>query len=72
MKRKPPLELQRLADEFNARYPVGTKVILRRDIGDVETTVTGGAFVLMGHSAVAQFYGVSGCYSIEDGRVRRC
>ena len=61
--------LQKIVDGFNERFPVGTRVILRRDIGEVETVVEMPARILSYHSAVAWFEGVSGCYDIE-GRVR--
>jgi hypothetical protein len=62
-------QLQKIVNDFNAKYPVGTKVILRKDSGEVETEVTAPARILSGHSAVAWFEGVSGAYSI-NGRVR--
>jgi len=71
MRRGPTLKtLQKVVDKFNAEYPVGTKVILRKDSGEVDTEVRAPAEVLEGHSAVGWFVGVSGCYSIEDNRVR--
>lgn len=57
--------------DFNERFPVGSRVILRKDTGDFATEVRGAAFILGGHSAVAFFANVRGCYSIEDGRVRK-
>lgn len=65
-----PKALQKLVDTFNKKYPVGTLVMLRTDSGEIETTVMSPAFVFCGHSAVAHFHGISGCYSIEDKRVR--
>lgn len=71
MRRIPTLKtLQKIVDRFNAQFPVGSKVILRKDSGEVETEVGAPAEVLQGHSAVGWFVGVSGCYSIEDNRVR--
>jgi hypothetical protein len=62
--------LQKLVDEFNQKYPVGMTVILTKDFGEeIKTKVRHPAYVLQGHSAVAFFEGVSGCYHIE-GRVR--
>lgn len=70
MKRAPSKRtLQQIVDRFNADFPVGSKVILLKDSGEVETEVRGVAEVLGGHSAVGWFVGVSGCYSIEN-RVR--
>lgn len=71
MHRGPSLKtLQKIVDRFNAEFPVGSKVLLRKDSGEVETEVRAPAEVFGGHSAVGWFVGVSGCYSIEDGRVR--
>ena len=61
--------LAAIVEHFNRCYPVGTRVILRKDTGEVETSVRYPAQVLSGHSAVAWFDGVSGAYSIEDERV---
>lgn len=44
--------------------------MLRKDSGEVATVVRAEAEILGGHSAVAWFEGVSGCYSIEGKRVR--
>jgi len=63
-------KLQAICDEFNRQFPVGTRVILRKDSGEVETTVRAAAYLLSGHSPVAWFTGVSGAYSIENNRVR--
>jgi hypothetical protein len=49
---------------------VGTSVLLRKDTGEIETVVRSPAEVLDGHSAVGWFASVSGCYSIENERVR--
>lgn len=69
MKKRPHAEqLQRTVDKFNARFPVGSEVILRTDTGEVETKVISEAMVLGGHTAVGWFEGVAGCYAIE-GRV---
>jgi hypothetical protein len=60
---------QRIVDDFNARFPVGSVVMLRLDYGEMETIILRPAEVLQGHTAVGWFDGVSGCYKI-DGRVR--
>ena len=59
--------LQRLCDNFNKLYPVGTEVLLNQDSHETatKTKVREKAFVLSGHSAVAFFEGVSGCYLID-------
>lgn len=62
-----PNKLQAECDAFNAKYPVGTPVLLKKDFIDepVQTVVRHPAYVLSGHSAVAFFDGVSGCYAIK-------
>ncbi len=68
--RPTPLQLERAVNKFNREFPVGSKVLLRKDETEVETTVIEPAMVLGFHSAVAWFEGVSGCYSIVN-RVRK-
>jgi hypothetical protein len=68
--KKSAAKLQAIVDDFNRSYPIGTEVLLRKNGGDLITRVWAKAIVLQGHSAVAWFEGVSGAYSIEDGRVR--
>jgi len=65
-------KLQKLCDDFNKQYPVGTAVKLKKDFVDepVETKVRHAAYVLSGHSAVAFFEGISGCYDISCVRGR--
>lgn len=66
---KPNLKkLQKECDDFNEKYPVGTEVLLKKDFVDepVKTSVRHEAYVLSGHSAVAFFNGVSGCYAISS------
>lgn len=63
-------QLQKIVDDFNEHFPVGTVVTLRKDTGEITTTVKAPAEVLGGHSAVGWFTDVRGCYSIEGGRVR--
>lgn len=70
MKKASTAKVQKIVDAFNAEFPVGTKLMLRKDSVEVETEVKAPAEVLQGHSAVGWFVGVSGCYSIEDDRVR--
>jgi hypothetical protein len=60
---------QLLVDVFNRTFPVGTKVYLRKDSGEVPTEVNAPAQLMPGPIAVAWFDGVAGCYAIE-GRVR--
>jgi hypothetical protein len=68
MSRRPPSPqvLQRQCDEFNARYPVGQTVSIRKDGGDgIITKTRSEAQVLSGHSAVIWLDDVSGCYLLD-------
>lgn len=58
-------KLQKIVDSFNAKFPVGSSVLLRKDSGIIETTVRAPAEILGGHSAVGWFDGVVGCYAID-------
>lgn len=66
--RKPNIKkLQNECDDFNKKYPIGTPVLLKKDFVDepIKTKVDREAFVLSGHSTVAFFEGISGCYLIS-------
>jgi hypothetical protein len=67
---KPNLKvLQKTVDAWNAKYPVGTKVVVTLDSGERKETVTRSeAEVLSGHSAVIWIEGIRGCYLLD--RVR--
>ncbi|HQS59949.1 MAG: hypothetical protein B7Y56_03335 [Gallionellales bacterium 35-53-114] len=60
-------KLQKQCDAFNRKFPMGTVVMLKKDGIDnpIKTKVRHAAYVLSGHSAVAFFEGVSGCYLID-------
>ncbi len=62
------IDLQKQCDDFNKKYPVGTDVLLKKDFDPVlfKTKIRSEAYVLSGHTAVAFFEGVSGCYDIES------
>lgn len=58
--------LQKSVDAFNAKYPVGTEVAVKRDSGESQITKTRSrAEVLSGHSAVIWLEGISGCYLLD-------
>lgn len=65
-------DLARIAADvkfWNEEHPVGTDVIVTKDLGDeVRTKTRSAAWVLSGHSAVIMVDGISGCYALE--RVR--
>lgn len=57
---------QTAVDAFNAKYPVGTEVAVKRDGGESQITKTRSrAEVLSGHSAVIWLDGISGCYLLD-------
>ena len=61
-----PKDAQRQVDQWNARYPVGQSVSVRRDNGEgMVTKTTAPAELLSGHSAVIWLEGVSGCYLLR-------
>lgn len=68
--RKPNLaKLQAMVDAWNARFPIGTPVVCKKDSGEkVETVTTSEAQVLSGHSAVIWMKDIRGCYDLS--RVR--
>ena len=61
-------KLEKACENFNDKFPVGTEVLLKKDFIDepIMTKVRHSAFVLSGHSAVAFFEGITGCYSISS------
>ena len=60
--------LKKEMEKFNKKYPVGTKILLQKDFEDepIETKVRHEAYILSGHTVVAFFENVSGCYSINS------
>lgn len=60
-------KLQAVCDKFNAAYPVGTDVLLKKDGHDelFPTKTRSTAQVMSGHSAVIWLENVSGCYLLD-------
>lgn len=60
-------KLQAICDKFNASYPVGTEVLLKKDGHDelFPTKTRSTAQVLCGHSVVIWLENVSGCYLLD-------
>jgi hypothetical protein len=57
---------QRAVDVWNAKHPIGTKVRVRKDNGDVlSTTTRTKAEVLSGHTAVIWVSDIRGCYLLD-------
>lgn len=57
---------QAKCDAWNAKYAIGTRVKLNRDIGTPFITRTRSkAEVLSGHTAVIWLDGVRGCYDLD-------
>ena len=66
MSRPNPRKLQQQCNLFNARNPVGTKVVVRLDDGrKILTTTRTTAQLLSVHSAVIWLDGISGCYMLD-------
>ncbi len=64
-----PKSQQQLKDQvnsFNKVYPIGTKVNVRMDSGEIKScTVYNVATIMGGHSAVGWFEEMSGAYSLD-------
>lgn len=59
-------KLQAQCDAFNEACPVGGRVKVELDGGEVrETVTTSEAQILSGHSAVVWLEGISGCYLLD-------
>lgn len=60
-------KLQTICDQFNASYPVGTEMLLKKDGHDelFPTKTRSTAQVMSGHSAVIWLENVSGCYLLD-------
>lgn len=65
--RQPSLsQLNRQVDDFNSKYKAGDIVKLLLDTGETkEVKLLTPAQVMQGHSAIAWFENVSGCYLIH-------
>lgn len=50
---------------WNKKYPVGTKVNVKKDNGEVLNTVTRSAADVIGCMAVIWVEGIAGCYSLD-------
>lgn len=58
--------LKAQCDRFNAINPVGQTVTVRRDNGELQTTVTTSkAELLSGHTPVIWLKGIRGCYLLD-------
>jgi hypothetical protein len=56
---------QKIVDEWNKKYQIGQKVVVLRDSGKQEVTVTKSqAQLLSGHTAVIWLEGITGCYCL--------
>ncbi len=67
-----PETLQKQADAWNAKHPVGTRVVVTKDNTSafIPGTTTSEAYVMGGHSAVIHIDTISGCYLLS--RVTAC
>ena len=58
--------MQAKVEAFNKRNPIGTNVIVVKDLGEqVKTKVQYPAEVLSGHTPVVWLEGISGCYLLN-------
>ena len=58
--------MQSKIEAFNKKHPIGSKVIVVKDMGEqVECTVKHPATILGGHTAVALLDEISGCYDLN-------
>jgi hypothetical protein len=65
-KKKSLETLQQEVHAFNLKYPVGSKLKLTLDFGEVtDVVVRNEASILGGHSAVTWLEGIAGCYSLD-------
>jgi hypothetical protein len=66
MKRPDAKTLEQQCAAFNARHPVGSGVVVRKDDGTgILTETRSKAQVLSGHTAVIWLEGMSGCYLLD-------
>jgi hypothetical protein len=65
-RRKTASQQQRLVDKWNAKWPVGKSVLVKRDDGSITLTRSRSrAQLLGGHTAVIWVEGIAGAYSLE-------
>ena len=59
--------MQKECDEWNAKYPIGTDVLLNKDFVDelVPTKTRSKASIMCGHSVVMWLENISGCYLLS-------
>lgn len=56
--------LQKIVDDWNAKHPIGTAVVLRRGNQDFHTRTRAAAELLDGHIPVVHVDGLSGRYAL--------
>lgn len=55
-----------LVENFNLKNPVGAKVIVTKDDGSKQETITTSeAYILGGHTPVIHMEGIRGCYALD-------
>lgn len=65
-KMKTEVQLLSQVYAFNKSAPVGSRVKIKMDIGEIKVvTVKSPATILGGHTAVGWFEEISGCYSLD-------
>lgn len=69
-KRPSVREMELECELWNAKHPVGTRVVVRMDNGEKRDTVTTSvAQMLSGHAAVIWLEAISGCYLLSRVKV---
>ena len=64
-------EMQKIADDWNAKYPVGTPVIINRGSQDFHTKTRSGADLMEGFpTPIIYVEGVNGCYPLDWVRLK--
>jgi len=51
--------------EWNDAYKVGQKISVKKDNGEIVTTVTYAPASIIGSTAVGWFKGIGGCYDLD-------
>lgn len=68
MPRKPLTqeEMQKICDDWNAKHPVGTSVVINRGNDEFHTRTRSGADILNGFpSPIIYVEGMTGCYPLD-------
>lgn len=57
---------KQMVEDWNSKYRVGQKVVVRKDAGSTDETVTTSPAILLGgHTPVIHLEGICGCYALD-------